>query len=557
MKNYDLINANNPKLNAFDLSHNHFLTMNFGELTPIAWFECVPGDVYDLDFQALVRVQPMIAPIMNNITCVLDAYFVPSRLLFKDFEKFITTIDADTIPPKSYEGSLPVWLQQDNNPEAALADIDTSSGKLWDCFGLSRIFSATAPAEARPIDLLRRGYIFIYNEWYRDENLQDPIDYFNSDFQDLFNVAWQKDYFTSAFYDRQKGTSPSIPITGFANTAFPDTGSPNFSVSGSASSNLNVGAKGVGGGFSPLKVNTGGVAAYFNPNAEVNSNVYAQASGFSGTASSQDFTNWLTENGRIDLSNLGTFNVSDMRDMFAIQRFLESLMRGGSRYIEFLQYQFGVSPTDARLQIPERIGGSSFNIQVSEVLQTGETTSTSVQGNMSGHGLSVTQSSLGNYKAEEFGYILILGFIKPPAVYVDRIPRELMRKSLLEQYNPAFVNLSYQAILLHELYALGNTDSTTGDFKIFGYQGRYDEMREKLSYVSGDFYDKLAYYLNFRKFDDAPALNSDFITCRPNTDIFAVTDEPPFLCNFWLDVQALRPIPFISEPGLLDHVYGA
>lgn len=552
MKSYELVNANNPKLNAFDLSHNHFLTMDFGLVYPVAWFECVPGDVYDLDFQALVRVQPMIAPIMNNLTCELDAYFVPSRLLYKDFEKFITTIDDTKIPPKAYEGSLPVWLQHDDTPEADLAEIDTSSGSLWDTLGFSRIFATDASREVRPIDFLRRAYYFIRNEWYRDENLQEPIDYFNTDEQSLFNVAWQKDYFTSAFYDRQKGTSPSIPITGFANTIFPDSGSPNLSVpannvhlSGNVSNILRaVGASGTGLAQTSVALKTA---------VSARDDLVVDGSNIS----TQGFTDWLTENGRIDLSNLGTFNVSDMRDMFAIQRFLESLMRGGSRYIEFLQYQFGVSPSDARLQIPERIGGASFNIQISEVIQTNETTDTSPQGNMSGHGFSVTENGLGNYKAEEFGYIMILAFIKPPAVYTDRIPREMFRKSLLEQYNPAFVNLSYQAILLQELYAKGLVDNVTGDLKIFGYQGRYDEMREKLSYVTGDFYDKLAYYLNFRKFDDAPALNSDFITCKPNKDIFAVVDEPPFLCNFYWNVKALRPIPFISEPGLLDHVYGA
>ncbi len=570
MKSYDLINANNPKLNAFDLSHNHIMTLDFGKIYPVAWYECVPGDVYDLDFQALVRVQPMLAPIMNNISCELDAYFVPTRLLYKDWVKFITTVDDDTIPPETFEGSPPVWAQSDS--DLSVADIDTSSMSLWDCFGLSRKFSPTAPAEARPVDFLRRAYYFIYNEWYRDENLQQPVDFFNDKTQELKYRSWRKDYFTSAFYDRQKGISPSIPISG--------TGSVNF--------NLPYGT------VSPFDVATSTYSTAPGPNVEnvswaakqAGSNVGVFTAGTLGTVSynisnnsgfvtldgthrlpliagkddtagyMSHFQGWLNDNNSFDLGNVGTFNVSDMRDMFAIQRFLEGLMRGGSRYIEFLQFQFGVSPSDARLQIPERIGGSSFNVQISEVLQTGETTATSPQGNMSGHGLSVTQSSLGNYKCEEFGYIIVVATIMPPAIYKDRVPRELYRKTLLEQFSPYFVNLSYQAIYERELYALGNTDNVNGDSKIFGYQGRYDEMREKLSYLSGDFYDKLSYYLNARSFANAPALNDDFLKCIPNQDIFAVTDEPPFLCNFYWNTKALRPMPIISEPGLIDHVYG-
>lgn len=579
MKSYDLINANNPKLNAFDLSHNHIMTLDFGKIYPVSWYECVPGDVYDLDFQALIRVQPMLAPIMNNITCELDAYFVPTRLLYKDWVKFITTVDDDNIPPETFEGSPPVWAQSDN--DQSIADIDTSSMSLWDCFGLSRKFSPTAPAEARPVDFLRRAYYFIYNEWYRDENLQQPVDFFNDKTQELKYRSWKKDYFTSAFYDRQKGVSPSIPISGtgsvnfnlpyntprddiFHSTAF-STGKDQYSTG--ASLQWNVQPIGTQTGFISIGPNASKLGDLIFPVGDPNNPFGILSYGTdnilpllseknNASATMRNFQNWLNDNNSFDLNNVGTFNVSDMRDMFAIQRFLEGLMRGGSRYIEFLQFQFGVSPSDARLQIPERIGGSSFNVQISEVLQTGETTATSPQGNMSGHGLSVTQNSLGNYKCEEFGYIIVVATIMPPAIYKDRVPRELYRKTLLEQFSPYFVNLSYQAIYERELYALGNVDNVNGDNKIFGYQGRYDEMREKLSYLSGDFYDKLSYYLNARSFANAPALNDDFLKCRPNQDIFAVTDEPPFLCNFYWNTKALRPMPIISEPGLIDHVYG-
>lgn len=545
MRDYDLINGLSPKLNAFDLSHNHYHTMDFGRIHPVAWYECVPGDIYDLDFQALVRVQPMIAPIMNNITCELHAFFAPTRLLWKDFEKFITTVNGDVIPPETFEGSPPVWAQNDS--DGSIAEINTDSMEMWDCFGFSRKFDRNAPKEARPLDYLRRALIFINNEWFRDENLQEPVDYYNSkDVQTLFYRAWPKDYFTSAFYDRQKGISPSIPITGLGNVVF---------TSGSSGAGLPVQFNGDGSGVSRAFQATSDSAGYSLLVNGLNSGTLANKT-MTAIYDDSAFTTWLTKNNKFDFSNVGTFNVADMRDMFAVQLKFEGLMRGGSRYIEFLQFNHGTSPSDSRLQIPERIGGAKFNIQISEVLQTGESTDTSVQGNMSGHGFSVIENTLGNYKAEEFGYIIVVATIMPPAIYKDRIPREMYRKSQLEQFSPYFVNLSYQAIYERELYAVGNTDNVTGDEKIFGYQGRYDEMREKMSYVTGDFYDKLAYYLNSRTFENAPALNDDFIKCRPNSDIFAVTDEPPFLCNFYWNTKALRPIPLVSEPGLIDHVYG-
>lgn len=554
MKDYSLVGSLHPKHNAFDLSHNHFTTLDMGYLYPVAWFECVPNDYFTLDFQALVRAQPMIAPILNNLTLELDAYFVPTRLLWKQWEDYITTVNQGSIPPTSFEGDQPVWTEKE---DGTVVDIDTRSQGLWDMLGFSRRFSTTASKELRPVDYLRRAYYFIWNEWYRDENLQEPIDFHNNSIQVLKRRAWRKDYFTAAFLSRQKGTSPSIPLSGVGSVVWPhEFGSPLDVVKDAHQHDINFRSTSqpsfpvYGSGDTGNDV-TSGFVRYSDSPTDIK-----KATGYTGInvepANRQDFFDYLNRNS-IDLSNIATFDVSDMRDMFAIQRFLEMLMRAGSRYIEFLQSQFGVSPSDARLSIPERIGGASFNIKVSEVLQTSETTDTSSQGNQSGHGLGVSAGTCGNYKAEEFGYIIILANIQPQAVYRDRLPREMFRKSLLEQFNPHFVNLSYQAIYQRELYAIGSYDN---DDRIFGYQGRYDEMREKQSYVSGDLYDKLGYYLNSRSFDSSPHLNGDFIECKPNEDIFAVEDEPKFICNFWFNVKALRPMPLLSEPGLIDHVYG-
>lgn len=536
---FNLTNDINPKLNAFDLGHNHFTTMNMGELVPISWLECVPGDIFNLDMEMLVRAQPMLAPIMNNLTCDIHAFFVPTRLLWKDWESFCTTIIQGSIPPKTYEGTPPVWCQMDDKEQAKLPDIDTKSMSLWDYFGFSRIFKVDALKEKRPVDFLRRAYYFIWNEWFRDENLQEPIDYYNSELQHVLRRAWRKDYFTASYIGRQKGTSPSVPLSGTGSVKWTQ---PFFQKMASVQETNEVFAFRAFGGNKGLGMRAaqieGGIGTY--PSLE---------------QMNEAFMEYLNNNS-FDMSKVGTFDTNDLREMFQIQKFLERLMMAGSRYIEFLQSQFGVSPSDSRLQIPERIGGTSFNIKISEVIATAETElkngEVNPQGNQSGHGLSVSAGSLGTYKAVEFGYILVLANIQPPSVYVDRIPKEMFRKTLLEQYNPHFVNLSFQATDNREIYAQG-TDEDDG---IFAYSGRYDEMREKQSYISGDMYDKLDFYLNFRKFTSLPRFNSDFIECKPDNHIFKVQDEPPFLCNFYCDFKALRPLPIVSEPSLIDHVYG-
>lgn len=545
--NFNLMNDIKPKLNSFDLSHNHYMTLDFGKLYPIAWMECVPGDIFDLSVQALVRVQPMDAPIMNNITCDLHAFFVPTRLLWDDWESFITTVDQNSIPPKTFEGTPPVWGDYDDDDVInGITEIDTSSGSLWDCLGFSRIFKKDAMRGLRPTDFLRRAYYFIWNEWFRDENLQEPIDFKKTGKQELLYRAWRKDYFTAAYYGRQKGTSPAINLSGSTKVLF-NGELPNYlgftysPANGQAGNNNN---------YTVVYHADGNEAKgklYLANNASVTQEVSQPISSKYKDA----FVQYLQDNS-VDFANVGTFDTNDLRDMVQIQKFFERLMMAGSRYIEFLQSQFGVSPSDARLQIPERIGGTSFNINISEVIQNSATTSTSPQGTQTGHGLSVSAGHIGNYKAVEFGYIMILGNIQPPSVYVDRMPKSVYRKTLLEQFNPHFVNLSFQAINNREIYASGEMI----DNEIFAFAGRYDELREQQSYVSGDFYDLLDFYLNFRKFDEKPSYNSEFIECKPNNNIFSVKDEPPFLCNFYIDCRALRPIPVVSEPGLVDHVFG-
>lgn len=550
-----------PGRNAFNLSHNHFTTMDFGYVYPIAWFECVPGDVYDLYFQSLFRVLAMVAPILNNITVSLDVYFCPTRLLWKDWEKFITTVDDETIPPKTFEKLPPTWMEDDDGTFKANIKLDTSNGSLWRCFGLNSInnhnsYALTADtSKFMPIDFLRRMYWNVYNNWYRDENLQQLVNFIEPskdqsgvDQQRLFRRAWKKDYFTAAFTSQQKGLAPAIPVSGTSVVVAGNKGVPMPSITSNVVVNNRSYGVGIGNSTSgPSGLNQSqGFGVFINPS------VNPQGATISSTNQNTSFVEWFNANNEVDNRDLVSLNMADLRDMSAIQVFFERLMRFGSRYIEYLQGFFGVSPSDARLSIPERIGGADFNLNISEVIQTSETSGNSPQGNQAGHGNGLSEGKLGAYKCEEFGYIMILADIKPPAVYSQRMPRELMRKTLLDQVNPAFVNLSYQGIRNSEIF----WQCSIEDEEIWAFQGRYDECREKQSYVSGQLLDTQSYYLNQRLFDSLPGFNADFIECNPNKDIFAVTDEDPFICNFYFDVKAIRPFPLISEPGRMDHIYG-
>lgn len=524
----------NPKLHPFDLSHNHFTTMNFGYLYPAMWQECVPGDIFQLEVQALVRALPLVAPILNNMTLSLNAFFVPHRIVWKNYEKFFTTIDNDVIPPVSFDELPPLWMQNDAGIFAD-ASIDVSTTSLWRAFGLNVQLSDNVKSaklstlkDYLPTDLLRRSYYKIWNDWYRDENFQEPIDYQDNNttfIQSLMRRAWEKDYFTAALYSRQKGTAPSVPIS--------INGSISFNVIGDSSS------------FDPTLYKVTNIGA---ADGGLGSSVPVLSSNPSSAAS--DWSNFLSAN-NVTAESAG-FDMSDIRDMAAIQKQMEGLMIYGSKYIEVLQGVYGTSPTDERLQLAERLGGMTFNVRVSEVLQTSSSTDTSVQGNQTGHALGVSQGKLISYKCDEPGYIIVLADIKPPAVYRNRFPRELFRKSRLDVYSPYFVNLSFQAVHNYEIYG----QLTSDDLGVWAYQGRYDEMRTRMSYVTGQLVDTMEYYLSVRRFTSLPAMNGDFISCNPDDDIFAVVDEDKFICNFYFDLKALRPLPPYSEPGLVDHVYG-
>ena len=315
-----------------------------------------------------------------------------------------------------------------------------------------------------------------------------------------------------------RGTAPALPISGISHAVF----SPSAFVAGTPGANL-------------------GVASSIGHNRIISTlNMHI------------DNARNALNNNTVDLSTASTFDIADLRLAFQIQKWMERNARAGVRYTEFLRAHFGVSPRDERLQRPEYIGGSKAPCIISEVLQTSSTDATTPQGNLAGHGITVSDAYCGKYHAQEFGLIIGIMSIMPRSAYSQGIDKQWLRKTKYDFYFPEFANLSEQAILNAEICATG-TSSHNQD--IFGYQGRYDEMRTKNSQIVSGMRTTFDYWHLGRQFNTGspPVLNGDFIKCVPRKDIFAVPSEPGLIINFANIIKSFRPLPYMAVPGLIDH----
>lgn len=477
-----------------------------GQLIPVMCDEVVPGDYWKIGNQAVIRFQPLVAPVLHEINMTTHYFFVPYRLLWNaktrelltetgDWEEYITGgVDGNN------SDTLPTW-----NPSASGDD----KGTLWDYLGFP---VGVDPAGAYPIDFPRRAYNLVYNEYYRDETLQTEVALTN---EDILLRNWPKDYFTSALTNQQRGTAPALPISGTSSATW------------------------VSGDF-----DTSGGGASWTSQADGRAKL---SLGASNQASALAFLN----SNEVDLSSATTFDIADLRLAFQIQKWMERNARAGVRYTEFLKAHFGESPRDDRLQRPEYIGGSKTPIIISEVLQTSSTDVTSPQGNLAGHGIAVSDAYCGSYKAKEYGLIIGIMSVMPKAVYQQGINRQWIKPTRYDFYFPEFANLSEQAIINAEIFVTDGNSATNQT--IFGYQGRYDELRTKQNMVCNNFRDTFDYWHLSRQFSSVPSLNSTFIECEPRKDIFAAPSETGLFVSFGNIIKAVRPLPFQAEPGLIDH----
>lgn len=577
---YNKVKALKPARNLFDLSHEWLATGDMGKLYPCCYMEMSPGDTFHIWQQIVTRMMPLNAPILHEIFLYTHFFFVPYRILWEEWTDFITgavdgdegghtrtdyeeTVDGKVIEyPSDVTPELPRWNPTDNGV-----------GSLWDYLSFP---TGVKPAGALPLDFIRRCYNRIWNEYYRDENLQEEV---LEDNEQILCRNWKKDYFTSALLSQQRGVSPAMPVSGSLSIES-DNGSITLSSSNTASASLNDAMLRV-----TLPTGLDPSTLSFRYFTGVVSFDYSGSSGSGSDSVNRGFTPTLRDynplNGETFIhvqfnesilrdgfnipinsikvfssipysySNVGNaeiegagFDVKDLRQAFQIQKWLELANRGGVRYTEFLRSFFGVSPKDDRLQRPEYIGGTKSPIIISEVLQTSETQETP-QGTMTGHGVGASRTYVGSYTATEYGIVMGLLSVMPTTKYTQGINKQWLRRSKYDFLFPQFTGLSEQAIEEAEIFA---TNDESNNKKVFGFGEIYDELRSMSSKIVGKMRTVFNYWHLARIFDSPPALNSDFIKCNPSKRIFAVQNEDGFIFDVANIIRAVRPIPKYGTP---------
>jgi hypothetical protein len=479
------------KRSKFNLSHYKQFTCNQGELIPIGVQEVLPGDTFQMSSQALIRLSPLVAPVMHPVHATIKHYFVPYRLVMDDWESFITGgetgADSTTFPTIT---------------------LTPSAGSLADYFGLP--LGTSISVNALPF----RAYALIYNEEFRNQDIQttaltidttDGADTTTS--TSLKKVNWGKDRFTSAKGATQKGAAISLPL----GTSAPLT----YSVSGSASL---------------VKDSTTGAGAGGETLGTLGGSGQLQAS--SSGLVDLDITNSHTA----DLSSATAASINELREAFALQSFAEHRMLFGGRYSEYLKF-LGIRYSDGRLDRPEFLAGGKETIQFSEVLQTGVDSTDAGLGTLGGHGIGAMKSNRFRKFFEEHGLIISLLYVKPVAMYHEGIHKFWLKSTKEDFFQYELEGIGQEAIENRELYAAHATP--TG---VFGYQNRYDEYRHAYNSVAGDFRpgQSLEEWTMCRDFSSDPALNDTFITCSPTNRIYASTSTDQLQIMAYNKVVARR-----------------
>lgn len=538
-----------PRLTKWNLSYTKKFTTDMGKLIPIMCDEAVPGDVWKIGNRCVIRFQPLVAPILHEVSVYTHYFFVPYRLLWDDWENFITGGEEGT-----FTGTLPDFGSVVN--DAIAEQLITGpipafrSGTLWDYLyngvpdisdsGWSSDGSSSigvSSISAFPVF----AYNFIWNEYYRDENIDPEISLANLF---LLRRRWKKDYFTSALPWRQRGVAPALPVTvSFSSGSFPEILSTTSATTQSGVNTVMVNPE-----VGPSQATTPQFRL-----ASASADDFSEVAGTVNENLGLQFRNYLNA-----VVSSTSFDVNDLRLAFQVQKWLERNARSGARYTEQLRAHFGVSPNDDRLQRPEYIGGTKQGVIFSEVLQTsstGQTGATTPQGNMAGHGLSADGNFAGKYKVREYGLIMGIMSVIPKSTYSYGINRQWLRQTKYDFYFPEFAHLGEQAIQFREVWEnfSSGTSEANNSMGIFGYQGRYDEMRYKPSTVHSGMRKTFDYWHLSREFNDCPHLNSAFLECSPSKRIFADQVSDGLIVDFANVITALRPIPYIAEPGLIDH----
>lgn len=455
-----------------DLSHLTYTSFMQGELVPLTHFEVNPGDTIEMSSSVFMRSAPLVRPLMHPVQMKIHHWFVPYRLLWDKFEDFITGgpdgDDASEFPYKS------------------LSSVDV--GTLSDYLGIpDGAYSPSFQVSALPY----RGYTLIFNNFYRDQDLVAPLAFSRASGLDtttnglLQMSAWEKDYFTTCRPFESKGPDITVPIGDAAPVVAAGTGIPTFNPpTGAPSALRSVASQG--------------------------------AVSWDASQGSNADVPWANPALEADLSAATGISIRELRRLLALQRFQENRAMYGSRYVEYLKF-LGAHPADARLQLPEYLGGGVQTVQFSEVLQTTPTEETPL-GDMAGHGVGAMKSNKFRKTFQEHGIVMSLVKVLPRTIYANAVHRSWLRRTKEDFWQPELELIGQQEVTNREVYSKSATPTDR-----FGYQNRYDDMRHMESRISGEFRTVLKDYHMAREFSSQPVLNSSFVTSNPRSDVYADT----------------------------------
>lgn len=559
---FSSIRLRKPKKNRFNLSHNVKLTGKFGKLIPILCTPTLPGDTFKCNTELLVRFAPLMAPIMHKVDVYTHFFFVPNRLVWSHWKDFITGGESGQESPV-----YPRFRIDETTNVGQLRQI-FYNGSLADYLGFPVLNKEELVMSGNFIELDAlpfRAYNLIWNEYYRDQNVMhevnihkddDGITAANVSLMSLKSRSWKKDYFTSALPFPQRGDEVELPLQGTADLLYNEEdqnylhGNP-------------VRYAGLEGGSSNFRNELFVEKGRINGSATDGEHYINLGNAIERTSNTPriDVQFNSSELRRVikgvDLSNVSSATINELRRAIKAQEFLETAARGGSRYIEQIYSYFGVRSSDARLQRPEFLGGGKSPVVISDVLQTSQTTTGengSPQASPAGHAVSVQRSHSFKYFCEEHGFIIGIMSIMPKPAYQQGLPRLFQKFDRLDYYWPQFAHLGEQEIKGSEIYYNLNTphDDMHTD-RTFGYTPRYAEYKFMNDSVHGDFRDSLKFWHMGRIFANAPALNEAFLTNVEDAAnrVFAVEGDDEF-DKIWINCQhnliALRPMPKYGTP---------
>ena len=547
---FAMIPQANIRRSVFDRSHVYKTTFNEGQLIPYFVDEVIPGDTFTLNPVEFCRLATPVVPFMDNIYIESFFFFVPSRLVY---DKWVNLCGEQENPEDSTDYLVPtVSLTGD------------MTNKLPDYMGIA---CASGTFKNVSVNCLPfRSYWLIWNEWFRDENLQKSVKVSKGETNTVFEPMGQStanpnyglpsgvnnwydpaprgkryDYFTGALPWPQKGPAVDLPLGQTADI--------------SLASNATIGLP------------SASMTNYYDGSTYSASGILTNGSPAGGilTTAGDGASSWTNKNisnvpvsringWNVDLSSATSITINSLRQAFMLQRYYEIDARGGTRYTEKLQAHFGVTNPDARLQRPEFLGSHSSMMNINPVTQTSSTDSTTPQGNLAAYGLNAQRYHAFTKSFSEFGYVIGLINVRADLTYQQGVNKMWLRSDVLDFYWPSFAHLGEQAIQNIEIYCQGNDD----DKKVFGYQERYAEYRYKPSLITGQFRSTYKEPLDIwhlsQKFATLPTLSDEFIQDHPPISrVVAVPSYPHFLLDVKFNLKCIRPMPMYGIPGMMVH----